>query len=93
MEKAGMIVQLREETSGMRELGKTEKVYLDSPNMIYALVGEQANIGNIRETFFYNQTRTTQPVTSSKISDFSIGKYTFEVGGAKKGHQQIQNIG
>lgn len=92
MEKAGMIGQLRDETGGMRGLGKTEKVYLDNPNMIYALVGEQANIGNIRETFFYNQTRTTQPVTSSKISDFSIGKYTFEVGGAKKGHRQIQGV-
>lgn len=92
MEKAGMIGQLRDETGGMRGLGKTEKVYLDNPNMIYTLVGEQANIGNIRETFFYNQMRVTQPITSSKISDFCIGKYTFEVGGAKKSHRQIQNV-
>jgi hypothetical protein len=92
MEKAGMIGQLRDETGGMRGLGKTEKVYLDNPNMIYALVESQANIGNIRETFFYNQTRVTEPVTSSKVSDFCIGEYTFEVGGAKKGHRQIQDV-
>lgn len=92
MEKAGMIGQLRDETGGMRGLGKTEKVYLDNPNIIYALSGENANIGNVRETFFYNQTRLTQEVTSSKISDFAIGKYTFEIGGAKKSHRQIKDV-
>lgn len=92
MEKAGMIGQLRDETGGMRGLGKTEKVYLDNTNIIYALSGENANIGNVRETFFYNQTRLTQDVTSSKVSDFSIGKYTFEVGGLKKGHKQIKDV-
>ncbi len=92
MEKAGMIGQLRDETGGMRGLGKTEKVYLDNTNIIYALSGENANIGNVRETFFYNQTRLTQDVTSSKVADFTIGKYTFEVGGLKKSHKQIKNV-
>ena len=92
MEKAGMIGQLRDETGGMRGLGKTEKVYLDNTNIIYAMSGEQANIGNIRETFFYNQTRLTQEVTSSKVADFAIGPYTFEVGGQKKSHKQIKDV-
>lgn len=92
MEKAGMIGQLRDETGGMRGLGKTEKVYLDNTNIIYALSGENANIGNVRETFFYNQTRLALDVTSSKVSDFSIGKYTFEIGGAKKSHRQIKDL-
>ena len=92
MEKAGMIGQLRDETGGMRGLGKTDNVYLDNPNLIYALSGDHANIGNIRETFFYNQTRLTEDVITSKVSDFTIGKYTFEVGGAKKSHKQIKNV-
>lgn len=92
MEKAGMIGQLRDETGGMRGLGKTEKVYLDNTNIIYALSGENANIGNVRETFFYNQTRLALDVTSSKVSDFSIDKYTFEIGGAKKSHRQIKDV-
>lgn len=92
MEKTGMIGQLRDETGGMRGLGKTEKVYLDNTNIIYALSGENANIGNVRETFFYNQTRLALDVTSSKVSDFSIGKYTFEIGGAKKSHRQIKDV-
>ena len=92
MEKAGMIGQLRDETGGMRGLGKTDKVYLDNPNLIYALSGDNANIGNVRETFFYNQTRLTEDVITSKVSDFAIGKYTFEVGGAKKSHKQIKDV-
>lgn len=92
MEKAGMIGQLRDQTGGMRGLGKTEKVYLDNTNLIYAMAAENANVGNVRETFFYNQTRLTQPVTSSKVSDFEIGKYIFEVGGKKKGKKQIKDV-
>lgn len=91
MEKAGMIGQLRDATGGMRGLGKTDKVYLDNPNLIYALSGDNANVGNVRETFFYNQTRLTLDVITSKVSDFMIGKYTFEVGGANKSHRQIAN--
>ncbi len=92
LERAGMIGQLRNDVGGMRSLGKVEKVYLDNPNLIYALTGENANIGNVRETFFYNQTREVLPVTSSAVSDFAIGKYTFEVGGAKKGTRQIKDV-
>lgn len=92
MEKAGMISQLRDQTGGMRGLGKTEKVYLDNTNLIYALTGEGANSGNVRETFFYNQTRLTLPVTSSKVSDFEIGTHTFEVGGRKKGPRQVREV-
>lgn len=43
-------------------------------------------------TFFYNQMRVRNDVISSRISDFVIGKYTFEVGGRKKGQKQIENI-
>lgn len=92
MEKAGMIAQLRDCTGGMRELGKTEKVYLDNTNLIYTMTGENANIGNVRETFFFNQTRLNHEVVSSKVSDFQIGEYTFEVGGKKKGLKQVKDV-
>ena len=92
MEKAGMIGQLRDCTGGMRGLGKTAKVYLDNTNMIHTMTSENANIGNVRETFFFNQTRLNLDVISSKVSDFQIDKYTFEVGGKKKGLKQVQGV-
>lgn len=92
LELAGMIGQLRDETGGLRGLGKVEKTYIDNSNLMYALAEGEPNIGNIRETFFYNQMRVNNDVVSSKVSDFRIGEYTFEVGGAKKGRKQLEGV-
>lgn len=93
MEKAGLIGQLRNETSGIRGLGKVDKVYLDNTNMIFNLVGDKSNIGSIRETFFFNQMRLKNEVLSSAKADFVIDKYTFEVGGKNKQQHQIEQDG
>lgn len=93
MEKAGLIGQLRNETSGIRGLAKVEKVYLDNTNIIYNLVGDKSNIGNIRETFFFNQMRLKNEVISSEKADFIIENYTFEVGGKNKQQAQIEKDG
>ncbi|MBR4840465.1 MAG: AAA family ATPase [Paludibacteraceae bacterium] len=92
LERAGMLGQLRDDTGGLRGLGKVEKVYVDNSNLMYALLLEGPNIGNVRETFFYNQMRVNNPVLASKESDFKIGEYTFEVGGMKKGKKQIKDV-
>lgn len=91
MERAGMIAQLRDATGGLRGLGKVEKLYLDNTNLIYTLSPDKADIGNVRETFFMNQTRVANEVISSPISDFEINGRTFEIGGRKKGQKQIQD--
>lgn len=91
MERAGMIAQLRDDTLELRGLGKVEKLYLDNTNLIYALAPTDANIGNVRETFFMNQMRVKNEVKASRISDFAIGNHTFEIGGKKKGSKQIAN--
>ena len=66
-----------------------EKVYLDNPNLAFALSSTTPDIGNLRETFFYNQMRVNQMVFNSPISDFLIDGKTFEIGGKKKGQKQI----
>lgn len=92
MEQAGMIGQLRDDTGGIRGVGKVEKVYLDNTNLAYLLGAENTDVGNIRETFFYNQMRVSTDIISSRISDFEIDGKTFEVGGKKKGVKQISNV-
>lgn len=89
MEQAGMIGQLRDDTGGIRGIGKVEKVYLDNTSLAFLMGREATDIGNIRETFFYNQMRVTQEVISSRISDFEIDGKPFEVGGKRKGKKQI----
>ena len=89
MEQAGMIGQLRDDTGGIRGIGKVEKVYLDNTSLAYLLGEKATDIGNIRETFFYNQMRVTTDIISSRTSDFEINGKTFEVGGKRKGKKQI----
>ena len=93
LEKAGLIGQLRTSTGGIQGLGKVDKVYLDNTPLIYALGNQNVEIVTVRETFFFNQTRSLCHVSASPISDFLIdGKYTFEVGGKKKKQRQLQGI-
>ncbi|MBQ6210523.1 MAG: ATP-binding protein [Prevotella sp.] len=92
LEEAGLIAQLRDTTSGIRGLGKVEKVYLDNANLIYALADRKSDVGNVRETFFMNQMRVRQEVVNSRVSDFEIDNLTFEVGGRKKGNKQIAAV-
>ena len=92
LEKAGLIGLLRDDTGGLRGLGKVEKVYVDNPSLMTVLAHGKPEIGNLRETFFYNQMRVMHNVLASRESDFVIGDYTFELGGRKKGKKQIQDI-
>jgi|GEM_PF-1632359 uncharacterized protein len=76
---------------GIRSLGEVEKIYLDNTNLAYDLGATTTNIGNIRETFFFNQMRLNHDPISSPVSDFIIDDMTFEVGGRNKKQKQIEN--
>lgn len=92
LEKSGLIQCLVAPDRGLSLIAKVEKIYLDNPNLMYALGGKQVDTGNLRETFFFNQMRVRNTVTGSEVSDFKIGDYTFEVGGKKKGQRQIADV-
>ncbi len=93
IEKSGLITQLRDQTGGVRSLGKVDKVYLENTNLIYALANDgAAEIGNVRETFFMNQLRVVADPITSSVSDFMVGNRTFEVGGRNKKQKQIRGI-
>lgn len=92
MEKAGLIKQLYDATGGIRGLGKVTKLYLENTNLAYVLGKDTPEIGNLRETFFFNQLAVNHDVVASSKSDFHIAPYTFEIGGRKKGNAQIVGI-
>jgi len=90
LEKAQLLCLLQQDVSGLRILAKPEKVYLNNTNLAYALETEKPDIGNLRETFFFNQLKAIGSVTSANKADFTVNdKYVFEVGGQSKGHEQI----
>jgi len=92
LESAGIIMQLRDDTKGIRALGKIQKVYLENSNIAYALADMQINSGTLRETFFYNQMKVNQTVVSDSTADFKINDILFEIGGKSKNAKQIKNI-
>lgn len=93
IEEAGLITQLRDQTGGVRSLGKVDKVYLENTNLIYTLARkENAEIGNVRETFFMNQLRVVNDPIVSPVSDFLVNGITFEIGGRNKKQKQIKDV-
>jgi predicted AAA+ superfamily ATPase len=92
MELAGLIMQLRDMGEGVGQLGKVDKVYLENTNLIFALAERQPEIGNIRETVFFNQMRVKNEVFRSEKADFNINNFTFEVGGKNKTQEQIAGM-
>ncbi len=92
MEKAGLLKKLFDGTSGISQMGKIEKLFINNTNLMYLFSGDSPDIGNIRETFFLNQTSTLHQVTHPKAGDFKIDGHTFEIGGKKKTFAQVKDI-
>jgi hypothetical protein len=93
LERGGIVNLLQSGVKGPNSLAKPEKIYLNNANLVYAFESNKPDIGNLRETFFFNQLKAMSEVTSSQKTDFTIdGKYQFEVGGKNKGHEQIVSL-
>ena len=76
------------------KLSKPDKVYLENPNILYALTPTKAEIGTLRETFAICSLSESHTVEYGKAQgDFKVdGKYTFEIGGRSKGFSQIAGV-
>ena len=76
------------------KLSKPDKVYLENPNILYALTPTKAEIGTLRETFAICSLSESHSVEYGKAQgDFKVdGKYTFEIGGRSKGFSQIAGV-
>jgi hypothetical protein len=60
--------------------------------LLYTLTAD-ANIGNVRETFFANQLSARYEILAPEKGDFMVdSKYIFEVGGKNKTCEQIRDV-
>ncbi len=93
LQRADLLLLLTSDTYGIAKMNKPEKVYLNNPNLIFALSESNANPGTIRETFFYNQMNVKHKITYPKKADFMVdNKYIFEIGGKSKTQKQIAGM-
>lgn len=93
LDRADLLLLLETETYGISKLNKPEKIYLNNPNLVYALTQSIPNTGTLRETFFYNQLNVKHNVRYTDIGDFLIdNSLVFEIGGKSKTNKQIAGI-
>lgn len=93
LEEAKLIRRLFTDLKNITDLQKPDKMYLDNPNLLYAICPQIPEIGTVRETFIANQLASASHVVEYagyKKGDFRIdGSVVIEVGGADKGFGQI----
>ncbi|HMS30692.1 MAG TPA: AAA family ATPase [Saprospiraceae bacterium] len=93
LEEARLIALLQHHNFSIASLQKPEKIYLDNTNHIYALSEQTPNIGNVRETFFFNQVSYLHSITYAENADFLVdSNLTFEIGGSNKSTKQIKSF-
>ncbi len=70
---------------------KPQKVLFDNPSILYAT--GYADKGKVRESFFASMLAVGHELAYPKDGDLLIdGRYLFEIGGARKGFNQIKDI-
>src|ERR1019366_2141664 len=93
LQEAHIIRNLYKDAKGITQLQKPDKIFLENTNFQYAFSPVNANIGNLRETFFANQLSQSHLIEYTEQGDFSIDrKFLFEIGGKNKRDKQIKKI-
>lgn len=85
---------LYSDSKSVGKLTRPDKIYLENPNLLYALSSGGVKTGTARETFVVSQLKNSHLIEyGKKEGDFKVdGKHTFEVGGRDKGFAQIAGL-
>ena len=93
--ETGLIELLAENKSGSNLLKKTEKIYLDNPDLYAAIIeeiGYEAKLGTIREIFLVKMLKNSgYKVYYNQVGDLEVSGNIFEIGGKMKTKKQIKN--
>lgn len=94
LDRAELLKLLYSDLSSVKKMQKPDKIYLQNPNLLYAIASASVQIGTARETFVVNQLSVNHEVEYGKAQgDFFVDhKYIFEVGGADKTFKQIADL-
>jgi len=92
LDKAELISLITNEAKRFSNIKKADKLYMANCNLLEAICLNQ-DIGTTRETFFVSQLKIKHTLHYSNSGDFLINeKYLVEIGGKKKGFNQIKDI-
>ncbi len=92
LKDARLLNTLSSAGKGVSTLQKPDKIYLENTNLAFAL-RNKPDIGNIRETFVFNQLYNVGfEVSSPEAGDFAFKDYTLEIGGKNKTKSQVKHL-
>ena len=91
---AKVLTLLYSDKKRIGKLSKPDKVYLENPNIMYALAPTKVELGTLRETFAAQCLSESHNVEYCKDKgDFKVdSKYTFEIVGRSKDFSQIAGM-
>lgn len=93
LERARLIILMQKRNKGISILSKPDKIFINNPNIHYAMASNDPNKGSLRESFIVNQLQGLHKLSLPLKGDFLVDDYyTFEVGGKNKSRSQIKNI-
>jgi len=93
LQETNLTKHLYRDSTGISKLQKPDKIFLENSNLAYLLAAANVNVGNVRETYFFNQVNYKHMVEFPQKGDFWVDKkYTFEIGGKDKNNRQIYSI-
>lgn len=95
LNRAELLNLLYSDLTSVKKMQKPDKIYLQNPNLLYAIASAAVQIGTARETFVVNQLSAAncEVEYGKSQGDFVVNHtYTFEVGGADKTFKQIADV-
>lgn len=94
LHETALVCLVKEKKTGSGLLKSTEKIFLDNASLYQAItneIGFPYNTGTVREIFFIKMLALAgEKVCYSKIGDFTVRGYNFEIGGKGKNKKQIR---
>ncbi|MCH2226309.1 MAG: hypothetical protein MK033_00910 [Candidatus Caenarcaniphilales bacterium] len=96
MRETGLLRYLLNDSQGHSLIKRTEKIYFNNPNLVYAInnaIGKETDIGLIRELFVLSNLEDSGYKSFfSRDGDIKCQDYIFEIGGKSKTKKQIKNV-
>lgn len=94
LQETGLIELILKNRSGSQILKKTEKIFLDNPDIYKSTseeIGFETPIGTLREIYFIKMIQNSlSTIHYSDIGDYIVNNINFEIGGKNKDLKQIK---
>lgn len=95
LQETGLVELIMKNKSGSNLLKKTEKIFLDNPDLYLSIckeTGFEVSIGTLREIFFIKMVKNSNNrIHYSDVGDYTINSLNFEIGGRNKSLKQIKD--